>query len=77
MKTLSQIEVNVAIALASGTLTIEECFNERLGVPYTAVSDEHGLIITFIANEEAQEFVNRVYNEFVATAQSVGCYQHR
>lgn len=77
MKTLSQTEVNVAIALASGTLTIQDCFNERLGVPYTAVSDEHGLIITFMANQEAQEFVNRVYEQFVTTAQTVGCYQHR
>lgn len=76
MKTLSQIEVNVAFALCAGTITVTP-HTTVTGNIHTAINDEHGVIVTFPTNQEAQEFVNRVYDQFVTTAQSVGCYQHR
>lgn len=60
MTTFSANDVNVAVALASGTLTIVDCFNDRLQEPYTAISDEHGLITVCMTNQEAQDYVRKI-----------------
>jgi hypothetical protein len=48
--------VAAAAAKANGSLVINREFNDRLGVEYWAVSDDHGVIEVFNSFDEAKAF---------------------
>jgi hypothetical protein len=54
---LSSTTVAIKMAKNNGTLRVEECFNERLQMPYWAISDDSGLIEVALSKEEAEKRV--------------------
>ena len=54
MRILSAQSVAIRIAKNNGTLRVSEEFNNRLGVPYWAISDDSGLIEVAMSKEEAE-----------------------
>jgi hypothetical protein len=60
MKTLSANCVSIAIAIKNNTLSVVECFNERLQCSYWAISDDAGLIEVALSAKEADDRVRSV-----------------
>jgi hypothetical protein len=57
MTGFSSNTVAMKIAKANGTLRVEACYNERLGITFWAISDDKGLIEVCMSDTEAAELV--------------------
>ena len=68
--------VRIALAIAAGTVTVQDCMNERLGVAYTAISDECGLIEVHLTNEAAQQAIQNAMRE-LCPVETLATYQHK
>ena len=60
MIAMSSNTIAMKIAKAAGTLRVEACYNERLGINFWAICDDKGLIEVCLSDAEAAQIVASV-----------------
>ena len=58
MIALSSVDIAIARAKQNGTLCLVPCHNERLGMDFVAVEDDHGVITIATDRAEAERMVD-------------------
>lgn len=57
MVRMSSNMVAIKIAKAAGTLGVQACYNDRLGITYWAIMDDKGVIEICLTHTEATDII--------------------